>query len=293
MNWKKGFGIGLMFVGLFLIVVNAGITGNVIGFSEANSFEVLGYLGVIVFLVGSFFIFMAKKRGVPMPGGLEDIVQVVEYEFDRSADNPDYRQFEDPDEIILDSNSIISLYHGFNSQNDRILAQIFDNPNYRITVPESVLNELRGLSTSRGRSIDGRKQTIPKKVFNYIFNRVKNNPNYSLESDVDYAPNQIDYLRRKWDDFGDTREGRRLIHGIGKDFNKDLINVADGKIAITAYEKALNGDGIFVFTDDTALKGVLREMNRDLSKDKKPNIIYGGMKDWEKYYAGYSASAVA
>ena len=56
MNWKKGFGIGLLFIGLFLIVVNAGITGNVVGISDTNSFEVLGYLGVIVFLVGIFLI---------------------------------------------------------------------------------------------------------------------------------------------------------------------------------------------------------------------------------------------
>ncbi len=293
MDWKRGFGIGLMFIGIYLIAVNGGITGNVIGFGDGEGNNVLGFLGIVVFLVGAFFSFIARKSGVPVPKKLEDIVQVVEY--GNSIDNPNYQHFDDPDEIILDSNAVISLYHGFSSENDRILGDIFDNPQYELTVPESVLNELKGLSTSSQRSRSGKKQTIPRKVFSYIYNRAHSDPHYNLEPDVDYSDNQIDYLRRKWDDFSDTREGRRLVHGIGKDFQSDLINVADGKVAMLAYERAvIDGKNVFVFTDDAALKGVLREMNRDLTRDQKPNIIYGGFEDWKAYYSGYSSeSAVA
>jgi len=66
MDWKKGFGIGLMFIGLFLIVVNTGITGNIIGIRNLNAENVLGFFGVIVFLIG-FFLIIAT-------GTIDDVV---------------------------------------------------------------------------------------------------------------------------------------------------------------------------------------------------------------------------
>lgn len=56
MNWKRGFGIGLMFVGVYLIVINGSITGNVIGFGESYGNNILGFLGIMIFLIGFFLI---------------------------------------------------------------------------------------------------------------------------------------------------------------------------------------------------------------------------------------------
>ncbi|MEK6831010.1 MAG: hypothetical protein AABX77_03185 [Nanoarchaeota archaeon] len=51
MNWKRGLGIGLMFIGLFVVVTNAFITGAVIGFKPENY---LGLFGVVLFMIGVF-----------------------------------------------------------------------------------------------------------------------------------------------------------------------------------------------------------------------------------------------
>lgn len=57
MNWKRGFGIGLLFVGIFLIIVDRSITGNVIGVGE---FNVLSIFGMAVFLIGLFLIIATR-----------------------------------------------------------------------------------------------------------------------------------------------------------------------------------------------------------------------------------------
>jgi len=64
MNWKRGFGIGLMFVGIYLSLINGTITGNIIGIGNSN---ILSIFGIIVFLLGLFLIIAT--------GTIEDIVK--------------------------------------------------------------------------------------------------------------------------------------------------------------------------------------------------------------------------
>lgn len=45
-----------MFVGVYLIVINGSITGNVIGFGESYGNNILGFLGIMIFLIGFFLI---------------------------------------------------------------------------------------------------------------------------------------------------------------------------------------------------------------------------------------------
>lgn len=63
MDWKRGFGIGLMFFGIYLVIINGTITGNVIGFGDENIF---GMFGIIIFFIGILFIFssMTLERKV-------------------------------------------------------------------------------------------------------------------------------------------------------------------------------------------------------------------------------------
>lgn len=48
MNWKKGLGIGLIFIGLYMALIGGAITGAVIGTSPKNYLSMVGILAVIV-----------------------------------------------------------------------------------------------------------------------------------------------------------------------------------------------------------------------------------------------------
>lgn len=60
MNWKRGLGIGLMFIGLFLVVTNAFITGAVVGVKPENY---LGLLGIFLFMIGIFLTVSTVTSG--------------------------------------------------------------------------------------------------------------------------------------------------------------------------------------------------------------------------------------
>lgn len=64
MNWKRGLGIGLLFVGLFLVSTARVLTGAVVGSQPQN---LLGLAGLLVFVVGVIMV-MQGGRG---EGGLE------------------------------------------------------------------------------------------------------------------------------------------------------------------------------------------------------------------------------
>jgi hypothetical protein len=61
MDWKRGFGIGLLFISIFLIATNKVITGNIIGIKNQTP---LGIFGIIVFLIGLSLIIISKKSGL-------------------------------------------------------------------------------------------------------------------------------------------------------------------------------------------------------------------------------------
>jgi len=61
MNWKRGLGIGLLFVGIFLIATNKTITGNAIGIKEQDS---LGIFGIIIFILGISLITISNRSGL-------------------------------------------------------------------------------------------------------------------------------------------------------------------------------------------------------------------------------------
>ena len=61
MDYKRGLGIGLIFMGLFLILTGNIITGAVIGTSPENY---LSLIGVVIFITGIFLILVSglEKR---------------------------------------------------------------------------------------------------------------------------------------------------------------------------------------------------------------------------------------
>jgi len=58
MNWKRGFGIGLLFVGVFISMTSRVLTGAVIGFQPQNY---LGLLGVVLFIGGLVLMVIGNR----------------------------------------------------------------------------------------------------------------------------------------------------------------------------------------------------------------------------------------
>ena len=81
MYWKRGLGIGLIFIGLFIILTNSFITGAVIGFQPQNY---LGLFGIIIFISGILLIVVSKV------GSLEEEVKEVKVYDSGKGDNKRY-----------------------------------------------------------------------------------------------------------------------------------------------------------------------------------------------------------
>lgn len=62
MDWKRGFGIGLMLIGLFLTLTSKIITGAIIGKGGPENY--LGLFGLLVFIIGAFLIVVSKIGGL-------------------------------------------------------------------------------------------------------------------------------------------------------------------------------------------------------------------------------------
>jgi len=59
MNFKRGLGIVLIFIGLFMVVITKNITGAVIGFGPENY---AGFFGVLIFVIGVFLVFVSAEK---------------------------------------------------------------------------------------------------------------------------------------------------------------------------------------------------------------------------------------
>jgi len=70
MGWKRGLGVGLLFVGAFIILTGKVITGAVIGIGEESY---LGLLGLLVFIIGVFLVVISRVGGLEKELGGEEI----------------------------------------------------------------------------------------------------------------------------------------------------------------------------------------------------------------------------
>jgi len=73
MDWKRGFGVSLMLIGLFITLTSKTITGAVIGFQPINY---LGVFGVFIFVLGIFLIIVSKGEVLEKEIDKEETVQV-------------------------------------------------------------------------------------------------------------------------------------------------------------------------------------------------------------------------
>jgi len=275
-TWKRGLGIGLIFVGLFIVLTGKAITGAVIGFGAENY---LSLLGILVFIVGVFLLFLTKESVVSQLS-LEDIVDgIMGKEIINQGEYNFYTYFgeewraSDP-LLILDASSVIDLA-------GREEEGILGNSNLEIYLLGHVKKELDGLT--RTKQTKRRTQKADRRIMNYIYSLCdpKKCPNFHEVEDSRLTKDQENHLGRWWNQYTLTSEGQRTTQG--KNFERGLSEVADGKIAIYAYEQARAGKNIFVFTEDGALKGIIGEINKELHGDGYPLIIAGGMNDYEKY----------
>jgi hypothetical protein len=73
MNWKRGLGIGLIFIGLYLILIGKMFTGAVIGFNARSS---ISMVGILVVIAGGILVLSAKtlekKVEIPRFGSNDD-----------------------------------------------------------------------------------------------------------------------------------------------------------------------------------------------------------------------------
>lgn len=119
MNWKRGLGVGLIFIGFFICLTAGVITGAVIGFSSENY---LGLFGVFVLVGGILLLLIAKT--------LEEIISVPEFEERIEIREPDSNKIS----LILDT-SAISVYPPH--EVEKIISH-YKN----VFVPNSVLGEI-------------------------------------------------------------------------------------------------------------------------------------------------------
>jgi len=81
MDWKRGFGIGLIFFGMIIILTSKVITGAVIGFRPSNF---LGLFGFLVFVMGIFLVLTQNLESrLEVPGLSKD--KIGKLEVDSSA----------------------------------------------------------------------------------------------------------------------------------------------------------------------------------------------------------------
>lgn len=142
MNWKRGFGIGLIFIGIFIIFTSVILTGAVIG-SPGNY---LGMFGVLILVAGMVIVLMAGDRqGRYRLKSIEDILE-------EAGDSEDTV-------FILDSSGAI------NYQED--IDKIIEKYPGRTYAPKRVLEELKGnkrlyrkLSSKDVRQINPREDSV-------------------------------------------------------------------------------------------------------------------------------------
>lgn len=121
MDWKRGLGIGLVFVGIFIIAAARAITGAIVG--SAPKF-LLGWFGILILIAGMILVLVSRE--------LEDLVSV--YEFKKRIYNKEHNK--NKISLILDTSAILP-YEDAPEQLEEFLKE------YKNTfVPDSVLDEI-------------------------------------------------------------------------------------------------------------------------------------------------------
>jgi len=95
MNWKRGFGFGFIFIGLFFTLSGKIITGAIIGFKPENY---IAWLGIMLFFIGFILLFFGRKpKEVIYHGTCKAFVELANErggqfgpDYDRVSFTPDY-----------------------------------------------------------------------------------------------------------------------------------------------------------------------------------------------------------
>lgn len=121
MNWKRGLGIGLIFIGIFISLTARVLTGAVVGFSSKNY---LGVLGVLLLVGGILLVFTSRRLG--------ELVSVHEFESRIDRKEHDKKKVS----LILDTSAILTY------KNDTAQLEEFLHDYENVFVPDSVLDEI-------------------------------------------------------------------------------------------------------------------------------------------------------
>lgn len=121
LDWKKGLGIGLIFIGIFIIATARTLTGAVVGVEKQN---LLGLVGVVILSTGIILLSLEKHVGYET----EDIIKIMKHAGRDAV-------------FVLDSSGAIDY--------GREVHYLVDICKDRVYVPNEVLKELE--KDSRGR----------------------------------------------------------------------------------------------------------------------------------------------
>jgi len=184
MNWKRGLGIGLIFIGLFIVLTGKVITGNAVGLGSENY---LGLFGLLIFIIGVFFMIVSglegKVKGAEFKLEHEEAHSATGYERLRKS----YKLTESLGTSPEDSKAWVTVYHAFMRGKTPNLKEGFDKEKssegfYFTMNQEEAYNalEAKGVNPSD-------INIFPLKIARNVFkNIVKEAP--STEGDYFYIP---------------------------------------------------------------------------------------------------------
>lgn len=184
MNWKRGIGIGLIFVGVYIILTARVLTGAVVGSSPRNF---LGILGVLILVAGMLMVLITEtlERKVKERGGVQIEGKIV--------DAPVFfRRVEERSEgsetfLVLDTSAI----RCYRPNMLEIFLKKYGRD--RVLVPDSVLQELHEESKGYNEieSMELRKNEYFKEL-----RRVVETNSSEQEGFEDYREDARSYLER-------------------------------------------------------------------------------------------------
>jgi|SRR3989344_3215974 len=253
MDYKRGLGIGLIFMGLFLILTGNIITGAVIGTSPENY---LSLIGVVIFITGIFLILVS---------GLEKRVEAsFGQEHEEAHDYANYQRLKNrlsemraqklrgTEPVKVPIGRYLSRH-----EEKKIYDIIWKNLPEEIKNSEDLEMSISGsLSIAREGKRKPGKYDIPEQLSSDQF--------YLSDVDVSIAGQKaFDYIESKW--------GSAVIRGGGRRGGGKLRNTATYKITNEEYLNKKERESGYMAEAPDWIKDMIRELSQHkFAGEKRP-----------------------
>ena len=255
MGWKINFGIGLIFVSLFIILTGGVITGAVIGFQPQNY---LGLFGLLIFVVGIFLIVIER---------LEDKLGRRSYETHQQAHNAaNYQRLKDR---LLEMQRLKIQGVSPETPTGRYLSENEEQNIYNIiwqNLPDEI-KKSKDLEISISGSLSRHKERRGKRQAGKfeIEEPLESDQFYLSDVDISIAGrNAFDYIESKW--------GSAVIKGGNKKGQGgQLKDIATYKISNQEYLNRRENELGYMQEAPSWMKNILRGLSQyHFAGEKRP-----------------------